>query len=117
MQHFLLLAILAFSLPVAHAGGGPIDSGQAKPDAAPSDLADPERIKKGKFLFHSTCADHCHGHVPALFVGRKDLDPEHAFNTISKGGQGATPMPPWGDIFSVDEIWSLVAYLKSLGQP
>lgn len=86
------------------------------PGAVPGNLQDPARIKRGKFIFHSTCADSCHGHTPTLFVGRRDLDPEYAFNTIRKGGQGATPMPPWGEIFSEEEIWDLVAYLKFLGK-
>jgi mono/diheme cytochrome c family protein len=31
-------------------------------------------------------------------------------------GKGATPMPPWGEVFTQDEIWELVAYIKSLGK-
>jgi mono/diheme cytochrome c family protein len=30
--------------------------------------------------------------------------------------QGATPMPPWGEVFSPEEIWEIVAYLKSIGK-
>lgn len=48
-------------------------------------------------------------------MGRQGLAPEHAFRTIRDGGGTATPMPPWGDIFSSEEIWELVAYIKYLG--
>ena len=54
-------------------------------------------------------------HAPPLFVGRQDLLPEYAFQMISDGGGSATPMPPWGDVFTKEEIWELVAYLKFLG--
>lgn len=81
----------------------------------PIDLEDPKRIEAGKERFHSTCADFCHGHEPALFIGRP-VDPHYAFNTIREGGKGATPMPPWGDVFSPEEIWELVAYLEHLGK-
>ena len=32
------------------------------------------------------------------------------------GGKGATPMPPWGEVFTQEEIWELVAYIKSIGK-
>jgi len=25
-------------------------------------------------------------------------------------------MPPWGEVFTHDEIWELVAYIKSIGK-
>jgi len=87
---------------------------EEKSSDIPIDLGDPKRIEAGKERFHSTCADFCHGHEPALFIGRP-VDPHHAFHTISEGGKGATPMPPWGDVFSSEEIWELVAYLELLG--
>lgn len=91
----------------------------AQPDeqnsTIPIDLGDPKRIEAGKERFHSTCADFCHGHEPALFIGRP-VDPHSAFDTIREGGKGATPMPPWGDVFSPEEIWELVAYLEHLGK-
>ena len=83
---------------------------------APFDLADPARIKLGQDRFQSTCADYCHGHKPALFVEREGLEAEYVFNTIRDGGRGATPMPPWGEVFTQEEIWELVAYIKSIGR-
>ncbi|NMG68678.1 c-type cytochrome [Parazoarcus communis] len=90
---------------VADAAGGP-----------PFDLTDKARVAAGKARYQSGCADFCHGHQPALFIDRQGLDPDYVYNTIREGGRGATPMPPWGDVFSPEEIWELVAYLKSLGQ-
>lgn len=84
--------------------------------AAPFDLGDPARIKSGLALFQSTCADYCHGHQPPLFIDREGLEMEYVFNTIRDGGKGATPMPPWGEVFTQEEIWELVAYIKSLGK-
>lgn len=81
----------------------------------PIDLNDMTRIEAGKERFHSTCAEFCHGHKPALFIGRA-VDPRHAFETIELGGKGATPMPPWGDVFNAEEIWELVAYIEHLGK-
>lgn len=90
---------------VVEAAGGP-----------PFKLDDSARIAAGKARYQSGCADFCHGHEPALFIDRQGLDPEYVYNTIRDGGRGATPMPPWGDVFSPEEIWELVAYLKSLGK-
>lgn len=81
----------------------------------PIDLNDLSRVEAGKERFHSTCADFCHGHKPALFIGRP-IEPHHAFQTIFDGGKGATPMPPWGEVFNEEEIWELVAYLAHLGK-
>lgn len=88
---------------------------------APFDLEDPTRIEAGRRRFAKTCAGYCHGHEGTGgrapdFKGRDDLAPEMAFETISKGRQGAEVMPPWGAAFSPDQIWELVAYLKHLGR-
>jgi mono/diheme cytochrome c family protein len=84
--------------------------------ALPFDLTSKERIVSGRDRFQSTCATFCHGHEPALFIGRDGLEPQYVYNTIRDGGKGATPMPPWGEVFSPEEIWEIVAYLKSLGK-
>jgi mono/diheme cytochrome c family protein len=104
---------------VLHAGGSPPEgatTASAKTAGSPPfDLSDPKRIEAGRSTFNSTCAAYCHGQNPTLFVDRTGLTEEHVYNTIRDGGKGATPMPPWGDVFSHEEIWELVAYLKSLG--
>lgn len=112
----ILFAITHFNL--SFAGGVPTSDGESSDEfsALPVDLNNPEMIEEGKATFHSTCADYCHGHEPALFIGRGDeLEPEYIYKTIFEGGKGATPMPPWGEVFSEQEIWELVSYIKFLG--
>tara|TARA_R110002050_G_scaffold219867_4_gene355749 strand:+ start:628 stop:990 length:363 start_codon:yes stop_codon:yes gene_type:complete len=112
---FLLVISLFGVINSSLAGGVPQSAGEEPAKTIP-DLADIERIAEGKEIFHSTCADYCHGHEPAVFIGRGDeLMPNYIYETIFKGGQGATPMPPWGEVFDEQEIWSLVAYIKYLG--
>lgn len=88
---------------------------------APFDLGDQTRIDAGKRRFAKTCAGYCHGfegvggRAPD-FKGRTDLPAELAYETISKGRQGADVMPPWGNAFSNEQIWELVAYLMYLGK-
>lgn len=84
--------------------------------ALPFKLTDKARIVAGRDRFQSTCAAFCHGHEPALFIERDGLEPQYVYNTIRDGGRGATPMPPWGEVFSPEEIWEIVAYLKSIGK-
>jgi mono/diheme cytochrome c family protein len=89
--------------------------------APPSfDLTDPARIAAGKKRFNKTCAGYCHGsegvggRAPD-FKGRTDLSDEVAYKTIFYGRRTSDIMPPWGEAFSSDQIWELVAYLKFLG--
>ncbi|WP_234418853.1 c-type cytochrome [Parazoarcus communis] len=87
----------------------------------PFDLMDPARIETGRKRFAKTCAGYCHGHEgiggrAPDFKGRTDLSAEEAFKTISEGRQTADVMPPWGEAFSEEQIWELVAYLKHLGR-
>ncbi|MDO9600187.1 MAG: cytochrome c [Azoarcus sp.] len=118
----LVLALLAASVPALAFNAVLPDSAPSEeiladsPNAPTFDLGDRARIAAGKARYQSGCADFCHGHQPALFVDREGLDPEYVYNTIRDGGRGATPMPPWGEVFSSEEIWELVAYLRSLGQ-
>lgn len=118
----LVLSVLLFGSGATLAGGVPAsghepDTTALLPWEKPTDvdLDDPERIKAGEMTFQSGCADYCHGREPALFINRDDLDPVYAFKTIYEGGKGATPMPPWGEMLSEEEIWELVAYIKYLG--
>ncbi|MFG6447351.1 c-type cytochrome [Roseateles sp. BYS180W] len=92
---------------------------EAAPPKPPFPLQDPQRINAGKLRFGATCAAYCHGSegrggkAPA-FRGRNDFAPAEAFSVISQGRRGADIMPPWGNAFSPDEIWELVAYLQHL---
>lgn len=121
MKKIIILFALSTTLGInlSFAGGVPASNSDTSTNTSLThtvDLNNPERINEGKEIFHSTCADYCHGHEPALFIGRGDgLEPDSIYKTIFDGGQGATPMPPWGEVFDEEEIWSLVAYIKYLG--
>jgi len=118
----LLFTLMLSGAGLVWAGGVPDSQGASGTDTSPPwekgmdlDLKDPDRIAAGEMTFQSTCADYCHGREPALFINRDDLEPVQAFKTFYEGGNGATPMPPWGGILTDDEIWELVAYIKYLG--
>ena len=118
-------ALLAYLLPaMAFNGAMPdktdeaatgSDSAQETSGGPAFKLTDVKRIAAGRDRFQATCAAFCHGHEPALFINREGLEPQYVFNTIRDGGKGATPMPPWGEVFAPEEIWEIVAYLKSIG--
>lgn len=94
----------------------PLEPGDLIP---PFPLDDPARIEKGRLRFGANCAAYCHGFeggggkTPA-FRGRKDLAPEAAFKTITFGRVGSDVMPAWGNGFSVEKRWELVAYIMYL---
>jgi len=128
LKVLLLVACFAVipSLP-AWAGGVP---------SSPPGLAmDPEFQEKGKRLFLDYCA-HCHGNhgdgdgFNAEFL---DKDPaelsspeflakrtnDQLFRVISEGGAKVKKshlMPVFGHTLSEEEIWSLIAFIRQLGQ-
>ena len=116
----LLAGIALDSAAVAPAAkaGDPVRPGVS---AAPFDLADEARIAAGRRRFNKNCAGYCHGlegvggRAPD-FKGRTDLPPAYAFDTITHGRRGADIMPPWGNAYSAEQIWELVAYLMHLGR-
>lgn len=115
-----LISAVATLFYTGYVFSGGVPAAEPEPEGSsqtfPIDLDDPDAIEAGKSIFHSTCADYCHGHEPVLFIGRGDeLEPEYVYKTIYEGGKGATPMPPWGEVFSEEEIWELVSYIKYLG--
>jgi mono/diheme cytochrome c family protein len=85
----------------------------------PFPLDDPDRIEKGRIRFGANCAAYCHGFegsggkTPA-FRGRKDLTAEEVFKTITEGRTGSDVMPGWGNGFSEEKRWELVAYIMYL---
>lgn len=88
---------------------------------APFDLNDPQRIEAGKRRFSGTCAAYCHGKDGAggrapSFKGNSFFEPDVAFKVITLGRQGQATMPPWGNAYSPEEIWELVAYLQHLSK-
>ena len=89
------------------------------PTEAPFPLDDPDRIERGKNRFANNCAAYCHGFegsggkTPA-FRGRDDLKAADVFKTITLGRKGADVMPAWGNGFSDEKRWELVAYIMWL---
>jgi mono/diheme cytochrome c family protein len=117
---------LALALALARADaatpGEPASAGSPTVATAPPfDLADTARIEIGKKRFNSTCAAYCHGaegvggKTPS-FKGRTDFSPHDAFKVITEGRRGADVMPPWGNAYTPEQIWELVAYLQFLSK-
>jgi mono/diheme cytochrome c family protein len=88
---------------------------------APFDLSDPARIETGKKRFGANCAAYCHGSegeggkTPS-FKGNTHFSAADAHKTITEGRTGADVMPPWGETFTPEQIWELVAYLNYLSK-
>ncbi|MBE0501833.1 MAG: cytochrome c [Desulfuromonadales bacterium] len=99
---------------------------------------DADRLAEAKQLFFARCVD-CHGTLAEGRMSRADffepaapdftaplyrqIDPAYLFWRIAEGkmvepylSQGSV-MPAWGDHFSDEEIWSLVAYLQTRSRP
>jgi len=92
-------------------------------------------VSEGKKVYGYYCA-HCHGtsgHGDGFNARNVDPKPrdhtdggepymagrtnEELFEAVEKGGRaiGKSPnMPPWGGVLSEKEIWSLVAYMRTL---
>jgi mono/diheme cytochrome c family protein len=110
--------------PAAAAGGGA---------PAPGGKAD---ASKGAPLYATNCAS-CHGPKgdgdgpvgaalnpkPAKHSDGSYMNPltnEHLFKTIKEGGAavGKSPMmAPWGGVMTDDQIWDVVAFVRSLAKP
>ena len=78
-------------------------------------LTDPANFEAGKEIWFSQCT-HCHGFkaypgkAPKLKPGK--YKPEFVFKRVYKGFK---KMPAWHDVYTVDEIRQIVAYVKSPG--
>ena len=119
-----LVAVLACAAGTAVGTPPPKPVEEAAPTGAPApafDLNDTGRIELGKKRFNSTCAAYCHGaegeggKTPP-FKGNKNFSPNDAFKTITEGRRGTDIMPPWGNAFTPEQIWELVAYLQFLSK-
>ena len=120
----VLLAVTLFTFSITAVAARP-DS-PAVPPAGPGDevrnplAGNPEAIKQGRFLFRFSCS-HCHGlganggpRGPDLTGGRWTHGSSDAaiFRTISKGVPG-TEMPSNEVFLLEEEVWSVIAYLRS----
>ena len=131
-------ALTAVLLPLAFAAG----SCRAHESGLPAvyeemqvparELASPDIQRQGRVIYRERCLA-CHGeHADgkgslggALRPPPTDLtdsawqartDERHVYYAIAEGGHGK-PMPPWKATLSPGEIWSLVAYIRTLVAP
>ncbi len=76
-------------------------------------------INEGMEKFNSACT-YCHGQKGQggkvkSFTERSGWKPEAIHNVITNGRvRGSNVMPPWGGSMPDEDIWKLVAYIKSL---
>lgn len=109
------------------AGAGDIDKAETPtPVAAKSTddnpyTGDPDAIAQGKALWRDTGCYSCHGGVGEGGVGPNLIDDEWVykptdktlFKTIAKGRKG-TNMVGWSKDLNDDQIWKVIAYIRSL---
>ncbi len=117
----LLMGLLgALAMPaLAQSDAPPPNADAAIAAGPPFDLKSEERIAAGKKRFNSNCAAYCHGAEGAggkttAFRGNKDFTIANAYKTITEGRRATDSMPPWGNAFTSEQIWELVAYLQHL---
>lgn len=76
-------------------------------------LNDPENIDAGQLIWEEQC-QHCHGakaypgKAPKLKPHK--YKPDFVFYRVTKGFKG---MPPWKDIYTLEERMAVVAYILS----
>ena len=81
----------------------------------PIDLEDRSVIEAGARVFSQNCTHYCHGkdgrvaRAPAL-RGR-DIPVDYLYERITRG---APPMPAYGTVLSQDDLWRVIAYVRSL---
>ena len=122
----LFLALPGSSL-VAYAGAGDIDSaGQPEASAAANAennpyTGDAAAIEAGRKLWRQAGCYSCHGGVAEGGVGPSLIDDEWIYvptdktiyKAISEGRRG-TVMVAWSKDLNPDQIWKVVAYIRSL---
>lgn len=121
----LIAVALLTAAGAAQAGAGGIDD-EAKPAAARDADTNPytgdaAAIAAGKDLWRDTGCYSCHGGLAEGGVGPDLTDDtwvykptdKMLFKTISKGRSG-TNMVGWSADLDDDEIWQVIAYIRSL---
>jgi len=82
---------------------------------APFDLQDPAIFEAGARVFSQNCTHDCHGKdgrvARAPSLRGRDLSIDYLYERITKG---APPMPAYGTVLSQDDLWKVIAYLRSL---
>ncbi len=119
MRNFkFVLAMTALTLSVSVARSE-VQRGTGVPSA--EDLKRQDWIDAGRDRFVKSCA-FCHGikgeaGKTAAFSTRRNWDPEVIFGVISEGRtNGSNVMPSWKGSIPDEQIWKIVAYIKSLSE-
>jgi mono/diheme cytochrome c family protein len=76
---------------------------------------EPAQIKRGAAMYSQNCAA-CHGPRMADPAGAFDLrlfPPGEKSRFLTSVAKGKNQMPPWGDLFSAEEIEALWAYVMA----
>lgn len=117
-------ATASFSMPNVKIPVGPVP-GPGKELNLPTDpfVGNPVALEEGRRLFLWYNCYGCHGGHGGGGMGPSLRDPvwiygssdAHIFASISEGR--AHGMPAWGTKIPEDQIWKLVAYIKSLRTP
>lgn len=85
----------------------------APPEFTEQVLNDPHNIEIGQAIWQEQCT-HCHGakaypgKAPKLKPAK--YKPDFVWHRVYSGFRG---MPPWGEVYTRDELIGLVAYVKS----
>ncbi|MDP6352610.1 MAG: c-type cytochrome [Alphaproteobacteria bacterium] len=125
---FIALVSSGFAL-VAHAGAGDIDKDDRAQAAAVVAMdrnpytGDAAAITEGRSLWRKTGCYSCHGGVAEGGVGPSLIDDEWVykptdktlFKAIAKGRKG-TVMVAWAKDLDGDQIWKVIAFIRSLYQ-
>jgi putative heme-binding domain-containing protein len=114
--------LAALVVSVTCIAGSALVHAQAEPPATNPLAGDADAIQSGMGMFRSRCAD-CHG-MDARGVRGPDLTQVWAsgrtdaglFRTLRRGVPG-TEMPSVGPRTSDDEVWKMLAYLKTIATP
>ena len=83
--------------------------------AAAQESFQPEQVKQGATIYAQNCAP-CHGPRLADPQGAFDLrtfPPDQKSRFLTSVAKGKNSMPPWGGLFSDDQIESLWAYVMA----
>lgn len=99
-------------------GAQPVSAGQRDPYDG-----NPEAIMAGRRLFNWYNCSGCHGGHGGGGMGPSLRDPiwlygnqdDQIFDSIAEGRSKG--MPAWGSKIPSDQIWQLVAYIKSMNTP
>jgi len=110
-----LALLLVTSMPAPRAAAQGMRQPPPLPTEPPFSLSDPTVVDAGLHLFRQTCTGYCHGaegrisRAPAL-RGR-EFETRYLYQRIA---YGFPPMPAFQTLLTPEDIWKLVAYIKSL---